>query len=179
MSGLDVGQLGELVIRPTLALLAEAAPGIDGPVAELLLLATAAQESQFRYLKQVKGPALGLWQMEPATHKDLIRWLYEEEHGKNRPEFYEVVGGLTRNRGLDSELVGNLGYACAMARLLYWRDPEPLPTPEELGAGPAHALWPTYKRVWNTEAGAATVSQFVLNYLGLVATHWPPAKERA
>lgn len=37
--------------------------------AEDLVMGTAAQESRLTYLRQLGGgPALGLWQMEPATH---------------------------------------------------------------------------------------------------------------
>ena len=40
-----------------------------------LLLGTAAQESAFgTYLRQVNGPALGAFQMEPATFKSVKAW---------------------------------------------------------------------------------------------------------
>src|SRR5271167_3363149 len=37
---------------------------------EMLLMGTAAQESQLIYTHQINGPALGYFQMEPATYDD-------------------------------------------------------------------------------------------------------------
>ncbi|KAF0118141.1 MAG: hypothetical protein FD149_866 [Rhodospirillaceae bacterium] len=56
------------VIRPTLLHL-----GLHSPAAEALLLGTAIQESRLgTYLRQTGGgPALGVYQMEPATHEDI------------------------------------------------------------------------------------------------------------
>src|ERR1700724_2805862 len=141
--GLDVKQLGLFVVRPTLAALAAAAPGIDGPVAECLLLGTAAQESQFRFLRQ----AAECWRNDQRS--DLVH----------------------------ESLVGNLNWACAMARLLYWRHPQPLPLANLLTAETvAYRLWPVYKLAWNTEKGRATEQEFVSNYANLVAPHWPPSE---
>jgi hypothetical protein len=159
--GLDVRDLGVYVVRPTLAALATVAPGIDGPVAEALLLATAAQESQLRFLHQQGGPALGLWQMEPATHDDI--WL-NSMSPKVRDVLMDHLGGA---HAID--LIGNLSYACAMARLLYWRSSVRMPA-----AGDAAALWPIYKEVYNTPGGAATQPQFLANFANLVQPHWPP-----
>lgn len=173
-SGLDVRDLGLYVVRPTLAALAVAAPGIDGPVAEALLLGTAAQESGFRRLRQQGGPALGLWQMEPATEADLRRWLW------HHPTLGAVDLIVTIEGLADQRLCWDLRYACAMARLLYWRVPEPLPPPPVLsgiiapGMGMALALWPYYKKWYNSENGAATEKEFISNYLALVAPFWPP-----
>lgn len=61
-------QLRLYVIRPTLEKIE-----LWSEAAENLLLGTTAQESHMgTYIKQVgKGPALGIYQMEPATHKDI------------------------------------------------------------------------------------------------------------
>jgi hypothetical protein len=178
MSGLDVQQLGVYVIRPTLAALAVAVPGIDGAVAEALLLATAAQESQFRDLRQLgvrEGVgAYGLWQMERATEQDTLRrisgraWLVLRKTMVPETTGGAIVGAVETG----DQLIWNLAYACAIARMKYWLDPEPLPTIIDPGA-----LWPTYKRVWNTAGGAATVGRFLSNYATLVAPHWPPPGE--
>ena len=43
------------------------------PVAENLIMGTAAQESGFTYIKQLGGgPALGMFQVEPATAEDIL-----------------------------------------------------------------------------------------------------------
>ena len=57
----------EQVIRPALQ-----AIDLDSLAAEQLLLATALQESDLRNTVQMGGgPALGYFQMEPATHDDI------------------------------------------------------------------------------------------------------------
>jgi hypothetical protein len=174
--GLDVKQLGLFVVRPTLAALAAAAPGIDGPVAECLLLGTAAQESQFRFLHQEGGPALGLWQMEPGTLLDLRLWLAQGKNAALR-KVAECWRNDQRSDLVHESLVGNLNWACAMARLLYWRHPQPLPLASLLTAETvAYRLWPVYKLAWNTEKGRATEQEFVSNYANLVAPHWPPSE---
>lgn len=69
MSGILPAHLRDLIIRPTLVEM-----GHYSPAAEALLLGTAAHESHGgRYLSQIRGPARGIYQMEPATHDDLWR----------------------------------------------------------------------------------------------------------
>jgi len=61
---LDAGQLRMYVVRPVLRVMSA-----WSQPAEDLVMGTAAQESRLTYLRQLGGgPALGLWQMEPATH---------------------------------------------------------------------------------------------------------------
>lgn len=150
--GLNVDQIRELVIRPTLAVV----DIVVTPEAEETLLAIAAHESAgFRYVAQIHGPALGLWQMEPATHDDC--W---EHFIDKRPGLIKRVRVLCTDPGHDaSEMAWNLRYACAMARLQLRRFPEALPAPHDLDA--IAALW---KLRWNTPAGAGTIAQFVANY---------------
>ena len=64
MSGIKASELRQYVIRPTLK-----AINLWSIAAENLLLGTAAQESQLgHYLTQVKGPALGIYQIEQSVH---------------------------------------------------------------------------------------------------------------
>ena len=104
-TGLDPRQVRDLVVRPVLDRL-----GLTKPLAaERLLMGTAAQESQFRYLRQIGGgPALGLWQMEPATFADL--WRRFEARFDLRE--WTVYGAPPVD-----QLVWNLHLACAMARI--------------------------------------------------------------
>lgn len=65
-NGLDVGQLKHLIVAPALAAL-----GLGGDSAVNLVTGTALAESRAAYVRQLGGgPALGLWQMGPATHDD-------------------------------------------------------------------------------------------------------------
>ena len=62
---------------------------MGGSKAETLLLGTAKAESGLIYLKQLKGPALGLYQNEPKTHKDT--W---DNYLKYKPELAKLVTPL-------------------------------------------------------------------------------------
>jgi hypothetical protein len=93
------------------------------PVAEELLMLTWAHESEGgKYRKQVGGgPALGVFQMEPATFNDIVK-----NYLKYRPEVYELVKQLGPLNS--QELVNNDLLAAAMARLQYRRAKEKLPS---------------------------------------------------
>lgn len=153
---MNAQQLRTLVVRPTLTHM-----GMHSLEAENLLLGTAAQESRLgHYLHQVGGgPALGIYQMEPETHWDIWRNFLSW-----RPQISAKVRSLAGHRWVgefvgDAELVGNLFYATALARIHYWRRPEPLPRAGDL-AGLAH-YW---KAFYNTAAGRGTEAEFVENY---------------
>lgn len=158
------------VIRPVLAHLSGAdAPGIDTFAAVELLVGTAAQESNLRALDQITarddktlGPALGLWQIEPATHDDV--W---ENHLSHRPALAARVADLRAAwPSPQIQLATNLAYACAIARLVYYRSPVKLAAPGDI-AGHA-AAW---KRVYNTPRGKGTPEQFVGNWRAIVAPY--------
>ena len=157
--GLDAQQLRDQVVRPTLARLG--LPG--GLAAEQLVMGTAAQESGFRYLHQVGGgPALGLWQMEPATFADLWdRYLLDSRRRdlRDRAETVLALWPLPR-----LQLATNLNFAAAMCRIHYFARPftfPAAPTVEQLGE-----IW---KTAYNSMLGRGTVAEFVANYNRLVA----------
>jgi len=86
--GLDAEQLAKYVIRPTLEYI-----GWHSAVAEQLVLGTAITESRLRFLKQLgSGPALGIYQMEPATFRDLY-----SNYLIYRPE-YQLINRLRDDR---------------------------------------------------------------------------------
>ena len=63
---LDAKQLRRLVIQPALSEIE-----LWSPAAEELVLVTAIVESRLSFIKQLgSGPALGLWQIEPDTHRN-------------------------------------------------------------------------------------------------------------
>lgn len=144
MPGLDLAQFKALVVRPVLA-----QPGFGGDAALNLLTGTALVESGLVWLRQNGGgPALGLWQMEPATHDDCWRNFLEF-----RPALAATVrrmGGAACGVGSAGLLVGNLAYACAMARVVYMRAPCVLPAPAESAWLSAY-----HKKYYNTALGAA------------------------
>lgn len=123
---------------------------------EELLMATCAQESHLgTYRRQINGPALGIYQMEPATFSD-IQTNYLEYH----PSLHAEIAALASTcPPRPIELVTNDAFATAMARILYLRAPEAIPPATDLGK----IFW-LYKLRWNTPLGAATQEQFVENY---------------
>lgn len=150
---IDPVQLRDCVVRPVLEHLAPEIP--YSLAAEQLLLGTAAQESRMTYLKQLgKGPAVGIWQMEPFTHDDLWRTTLL---GASNPLAIKVRQLELPNWWAKDarEMVGNLFYACAMARVFYRRIQAPLPA-----AGDVPAMAAYWKRYYNTAHGKGTVEEF-------------------
>jgi len=121
-----------------------------------LLLATAIQESRLVYRKQIGGPALSYFQIEPDTHFDI--W---ENFLKYRNRLSDRVIGLMSKPSADklNELENNDKYAAAIARIHYLRVPAPLP---DLNNIPDMAAY--WKRYYNTELGRGTEDEFIENW---------------
>jgi hypothetical protein len=128
--------------------------GLGSPSAVNLLLGTAAQESGFgTYLRQISGPALGVFQMEPATELDI--W---NNYLKFRPTFRQDLQRVTQvMQPGTGALEWNLAYQIAMARVQYLRAPDPLP----LDLSSMAHYW---KRFYNTMHGKGTTDEFLTNY---------------
>lgn len=123
-----------------------------------LLLGTAAQESHMgKYFKQIKGPAVGVFQMEPATHHDIWVNFLEYKGGKR---YTEILKQLCKPYPPEADnMFWHLRYAALMCRMHYYRRPEPLPDADDI-EGLAH-YW---KDHYNTHQGKGTVEEFVENY---------------
>ena len=128
--------------------------------AQDLLFMTAAHESHLgTYLKQVKGPACGAFQMEPLTHED--HWNYITA----RKWLYNAMAAMNLEINTEaSEMTSNLKYAVVMARIHYYRKPEALPKKagnprylEELGE--------YAKKHYNTVLGKATAKEYLDDYI--------------
>ena len=116
---------------------------------------TAAQESHLgTYLKQVGGPALGVYQMEPATHSDLWTEFISRKPRLNA----KLHDSVPQNQIHVLFMVGDLYYATIMARVYYFRVAEPLPPLN------TRALAEYWKKYWNTELGKGTVNEALANY---------------
>ena len=153
--GIDAGHLRYYVIEPALHQLARYAPTMHSLAAVRLLLGTAAQESHMgTYLHQIQGPALGIYQCEPATAKSL--W---EDYIQYRPSLAAL---LTSPDTCPN--VGNLTYWTLLCRIHYWRVPASLPTPNDL-----KGLARYWKAHYNTYQGKGTVEEFMENYNRFVA----------
>lgn len=131
-------------------------PSLYSPDAVELLLLTAAQETHLgRYIHQIGGPALGMFQIEWNTYQDLMKnWL------RYRDGLDEIVAKWQSPGVRDRlDLMGNLPYQIVIARLIYRRVPKPLPDNR------SHTAMAQYwKKYWNTELGKGTVDEAVANY---------------
>lgn len=166
---INVKQLRELVIQPTLKYLEPEIPYSEDAV-ELLLM-TAAHESRLgTYLKQVEGPALGIYQMEPATEQDIHAnfLMYKKEIQRKIGEVRNHAFMLYAD-----PLSYDLAYATAMARVHYYRVPEALPKRVGIKHPDQKYGWikdmAVYaKRHYNTELGKATWEDYAEAYKQLV-----------
>lgn len=143
------------VIRPALKRL-----DAHSVAAEMLVLGTACQESRCgQYLKQLgDGPALGIFQMEPATHRDIwenfLAWKL-----KLKDKLYSLIPPAAQQAGPPDPrlMTWNLQYAAAMCRLHYLRVKDPVPLAVEQQA----QYWKTH---YNTSQGAGTASEYISNW---------------
>lgn len=149
------------VLIPTLSEI-----GLYSHSATELLMGTIAVESGFRYLHQVNGPALGLCQIEPATHDDVYK------NFLNFPR-YRILGNRVRSlipahvingdgTVEHEQLITNLSYAVAIARVIYYRVKEPLPQADDIAE-----LARYYKTYYNSGNGKGTEQRFVEAYNAL------------
>lgn len=151
--GIQAEEFLNHIIKPTLALMGRE---FDSPAAAWLLLGTAAHESHLgQYLKQLNGPALGVYQMEPTTFDDI--WSNYIDY---RSYLEQIGTALCGDEIFNHEcVVHNLRAATFMARIHYYRVPEPLPAPYDMDGLAAY-----WKQHYNTPAGRGTVGQFVNNF---------------
>jgi len=132
-----------------------------------LLLLTAAQESNLKYLKQLgNGPARGLFQMEPDTLADILKNFLAY-----RPDLFGLVRiFMTRGIPKELDLTGNLLFQIAIARIHYLRVKERIPSRLDFPDDDAGfneyimALAQYWKAHWNTDLGAGTAEEAYDNY---------------
>ena len=148
----------EEVIDPALAAIALDDPAARASVRQLLL-GTALQESGLKHLRQLankdgtRGPALGYFQMEPATHDDI--WMNFLNFrpalaARARAAAGQAVGRPKAERMVESHL-----YAAVMARLRYRRAPGKLPA-----AGDVKGMGAYWKAHYNTVLGKGRAAEF-------------------
>jgi len=153
--------LHDHIIYPVLEHMAEKLQlPLNSVAARKLILATAAQESHCGdYFKQIKGPAMGIFQVEPATEEDLFTNFLD-----GREDFLEVIMSFQSEAGAeDNDLISALGntfYQAAITRAQYYRFPAALPEANDF-----EGTWEYYKKYWNTDLGAATKEEFTRNWI--------------
>jgi hypothetical protein len=161
------------IVEPTLQYMA-AAPGIAIPVsdaARVLVMTIAGQESGWKERRQIGGPARSYWQFENGGG-------VAEVFQKARRQISIVCAAqdVTCDQITVFEaMTWNDTLACAMARLLLWPDPAPLPA-----VGDKAGAWEYSDRNWRPGAPHPDVWRGLYDQ-SLAAMRWkptpPPARD--
>ena len=118
-----------------------------------LVYKTGNAETGYRHLKQMGGgPAIGFWQVEPATLIDIM-----DNYVNYRPELLKGLISLGYNQSnIETRVMGNIALQAVFCRLKYKRDKYPLPKSDDLKAQAKY-----WKRVYNTRLGKGTIEHFM------------------
>jgi len=124
-----------------------------------LVLTTGIVESGYRYIRQIRGPARGFYQVEPRTaHDNVVSYLAYRKYliprlakASNTPvEIWEDSSEEKWSEVLESNIAAGIIHC----RLRYWRSPGPIPKTTE---GKAR-YW---KKNYNTDLGAGSVRHYI------------------
>lgn len=121
-----------------------------------LLLGTCAQESEMgRYVRQISGgPGVGIYQIEPRTHEDVI-----VSYALYRNALIRKLKMWSFGQTMTQHLSSSVFYQTLIARIIYYRAPEALPEPNDI-----EGLANYWKKYYNTVKGKGRVEDFVSNY---------------
>lgn len=147
----------EYVIRPALGIIQ-----LGSKSAEILLAGTILCETGGDYLKQVHGPALGLYQIEPTTHIDVKKWLMQPKN-KNLLTYTLSSCFAAILPPDDACLIYHLRYATIIARFIYYRAPASLPRIDD-----AQGFANYHKKFYNTPKGKADVTKNIAVFEKLI-----------
>lgn len=116
-----------------------------------MILETACVESNCgEYIKQLKGPACGIFQIEPVTAKDIL-----DHFIFYKPALLRKFDQLfNQNLTLEQNLCTNLMFQIFMCRVFYLRFSEIIPDTVEGRA----KYW---KKYYNTNLGKGTVEKYI------------------
>jgi hypothetical protein len=146
-------------IRPALVSLMA-----GGLAAEKLLLGTAIQESLLIHRQQLGGgPALGLFQMETATHDDC--WENYLDFRDNLASKVKLTLGAGQKPAADTMKL-NDRYAAAMCRVRYLRAPGALPAANDI-----NAMANYWKQNYNTPQGKGSPEEFLSKWPQYINAH--------
>ena len=120
-----------------------------------LVVRTGMAESGYRALKGYGegNPAIGFWQVEPATLNDMVT-----NYIKYRPHYEKnlISLGMNFNNDMIISVISNMAVQAGLCRLHYRRDKDPIPSWDDLEAQAKY-----WKRVYNTVEGRGTVEHFI------------------
>lgn len=146
--------LVDYIIKPSLAHLATIKLKADSPASRQFMLAVAAIESRCgEYFKQMgNGPALGIWQVEPATSDDIY-----EHYLSGEIDLRDCIDSMmvqVWHPGVQQHIVSPM-YNCAIARMCVYRQADPMPD-----FGDKDGMWSLYKKYFNSSLGASTYEKW-------------------
>lgn len=120
--------------------------GMTTDRALIQLYAIGLQESRFIYRKQIGGPARGFWQFEQGARASRGGvwgvFLHQSSAGKLN-DVCNVLGVKFDPVAIYAAIETNDTLAAAVARLMLYTDPRPLPQ-----IGDTSGAWDLYVRVW-------------------------------
>ena len=120
-----------------------------------LVVRTGMAESGYRALKGYGdgNPAIGFFQIEPATMNDMI-----DNYIKYRSHYKKNLISLGMNFKKDTvmSVMSNIAVQAALCRIHYRRDKDPIPSWDDLEGQAKY-----WKRVYNTELGRGTIKHFI------------------
>ncbi|MFW6002291.1 MAG: hypothetical protein ACOCQD_03040 [archaeon] len=126
-----------------------------------LLFTSAAESDCGKYIRQVKGPAMGLFQIEPNSEKLVWKWVIEN----NENLFEALVNSSTGSIFGGDDLIGNIKYQIILARAYYYSCPDALPNiSDPIDKDSIKRMARYWKKYWNTEKGKGTVKGAVKKY---------------
>lgn len=149
---LDCSQFRSLIVEPVLSKLRLYSKSAE----ELLIFTCAAESLGGTYLQQVKGPALGVYQMEPNTYSDI--WANYIRARSQLATLMAMHFGCNKIPEVE-RLIYDLHFATAMTRIYYLRMPGNLPEVKD-----TEGMWNYYKKHYNTEKGKAQKENSIKKY---------------
>ena len=121
-----------------------------------LVVRTGMAESGYRALKGYgeSNPAIGFWQIEPATLHDMMKnyIAYRTKYTKA----LEELGMKFKGDDIEMSVISNMAVQAGLCRLHYRRDKYPLPSWDSMESQGKY-----WKRVYNTHKGRGTVRHFM------------------
>lgn len=147
---MDVTNFRMEIVRPALQLC-----GLWSEAAENLLVGTALAESNLSVVTQMgNGPGLSFFQIESETYNDVLRYLNRSDN-KNLKD--RILAACFMEVFPEAKCVTwNIRLAVLIARVIYWRRPEPLPDKNDY-----NQLCKYYLKHYNTYLGKATFEKAV------------------
>lgn len=121
---------------------------LNSPEAIDWFVTVPAHESHMgKYRKQINGPAIGIYQMEPRTIVDIQRHVLSLPKYELLRKHIQSLTGTIQDNDVKSTL---------FARAQMLRFPETFPS-----VGDRHGQAELWKKRWNTENGRGTIEKFL------------------